>query len=74
MELFLKPFYSYEQAEDAPADSTKDWQGAVLSFAVHALFLSMAVFCTPLFAPSRNPRSPLPFAMAGRSPAWRFYP
>lgn len=49
MELFLKPFYAYED-EDAPADSAKDWQCAVLSFASHAFFISVAVFCMPLFA------------------------
>jgi periplasmic protein TonB len=49
MELFLKPFYSYDDA-DAPVDSTKDWQCTVLSFAAHALLLSIAVFCIPLSA------------------------
>jgi periplasmic protein TonB len=49
MELFLKPFYAYED-EGAPADSANDWQCAFLSFAVHAFFLSVAVFCMPLFA------------------------
>jgi periplasmic protein TonB len=49
MELFLKPFYAYDD-EGAPADSAKDWQCAVLSFVVHAFFLSIAVFCMPLFA------------------------
>jgi periplasmic protein TonB len=53
MELFLKPFYAYED-EDTPAYSTKDWQCAVLSFAVHAFFLSVAVFCMPLFALHQN--------------------
>ena len=39
---------------DAPVDSTKDWQCAVLSFAAHAFFLSVAVFCMPLFALHQN--------------------
>lgn len=49
MQLFLKPFYSYDDAE-APVDSTKDWQCTVLSFAAHALLLSIAVFCIPVSA------------------------
>jgi protein TonB len=49
MELFLKPFYSYEDT-DAPADSIKDWQCAVLSFAAHVFLVVFAVFCMPLFA------------------------
>lgn len=53
MELFLKPFYTYEDA-DIPADSTRDWQCAVLSLAAHAFLLSFAVFCMPLFANHPN--------------------
>jgi protein TonB len=47
MQLFLKPFYSVDGA-DAPVDSTKDWQCMVLSFAAHALLLSIAIFCLPV--------------------------
>ena len=47
MQLFLKPFYSLGDA-DTPVDTTKDWQCTVLSFAAHALFLSIAVFCMPV--------------------------
>ena len=47
MQLFLKSFYSFDDA-DAPVDLTKDWQCTVLSFAAHALFLSVAVFCIPV--------------------------
>ena len=49
MQLFLKPFYSVGDV-DAPADSTKVWQCTVLSFAAHAFFLYIAVFCMPVSA------------------------